>query len=109
MRATTALRKEFLRRVYREAPASEAARNTFLDGLADTALSQVEAGVRRVGASGGGFSSSFAILNGWDPRDVLELIAWARGYLAESTVAAAVALVIGPIRAYGTDFSCVRI
>lgn len=110
MRASYLQKKAFIRRIYREATeASEASRNAYLDTIDETAQLQVDSGVRRVGASGGGFSSSFAPFSGWDPRDVVEFTEWARGYISEADVDDALESIPGPVTHFGTDFRLVRI
>ena len=105
--ASRATRVSFLRGVYRSASAqTEAARNTYLDGLDDAALKQLHTGRGLESASSTGSSSSYAYFDGWRPQDLLELSEWARdSYLAETSFAAAKALVAPPVRYVSTSFA----
>ncbi len=103
------MRRSFIRSVYRNASAStESARNTYLDGLADAAQAELDSGKQLTSASAGGVSSGWSSAAGSDPESRLELYEWARDYIAEATVAAAVALIPLSTSAVATDFSGVR-
>lgn len=106
MRASYATRREFLRRVYRKANESGTTRDEFLDAIADKAHVELDGSKTLTGASGGGVSSNYlSFFSIWGPQDRLELVDWARDYIAEDDVADSLALVTGPIRFVGSDFS----
>lgn len=84
---TAAVRREFLRLIYRTAAAAtENSRKTYIDGLATVALACVNTGKTLSGASGGGFNSNYSVFAGWDPGLVLFLCDWARSLVAEADV-----------------------
>lgn len=106
MDSSRAVRTAFLRKVYAAASAaSEAARNTYLDGLESTALAARHAGKVLNAASFGSSSSSYSVFTGWKPDEVLELCEWARDYISESTAALAVASVPPAVKYLSTSFS----
>jgi len=85
--------REFIRRVYREASANtEAARSAYLDGLAETAMSSFSKGRNLVGTSDKGTSATYAMFSAWSPTQIIDLVDFARDYIAEDTVAEALAL-----------------
>jgi hypothetical protein len=96
----------FLRRVYATATAaSEAARNTYLDGLEATALTARASGKLLTASGFGTSSASYSMFVGWHPDVTLELCEWARDYISESTAALAVASVPPAVRYLSTSFS----
>jgi hypothetical protein len=106
----SALKREGLRRVYREASAStEAARNTYLDGLADAALAGFERGKTVLGTSAGGSSTSYSFFRDWSAADLIEFVDWARGNISESTTSEAIDAVPARCVRVSTDFSGVRV
>ena len=100
MAISRAVKTEFLRKVYSAAPASSAARDTYLDGLSTTALASRAAGKLLSGTAFGGTSASYSAFSGWHPDQVIELIAWARDYIAEDAIADALALVSPMVRSF---------
>ena len=105
MLSTVAERREFLRRVYRAAEAAAQTRDAFLDGLADEALKARLAGRQLTNTSANGKSVQYGLFMNWTPSEVLEIIDWARGFIAEDVVADAVALVPPAARFFGSDFT----
>lgn len=98
-----AVKTAFLRRVYAAASAStEAARNTYLDGLETTALSARASGKLLTASGFGTSSASYSMFEGWHPDETLELCEWARDYISESTAALAVADVPARVRMFST-------
>lgn len=108
MPLSTPRKREGLRKVYRASAASESARSTYLDGLADTALSALNAGKSLVSVSAGGTSTGYAVFNGWAPNDLIEFVDWARDNISESTIASALDEVPAKVTRFSTDFSGVR-
>lgn len=101
----TATQREFCRRLFRTGGSTDAARQAFLDDLADSALAAREAGTALIGTSAGGASAQFELFSDWTPDEILQLIDAARAWAAESTVEAALALIIGPVREVLPNFS----
>lgn len=96
-------RLEFLRKVYRGASAdTEAARETYINGLADVALAAANSGKALSGSSGNGLAANYQFFNGWNPDDVLRCCAWARDFISKSTAALAVAEVKPRVTTYQT-------
>ena len=102
MVAKHAVKTAFLRKVYSASAATEAARNTYLDGLETTALAARHSGKVLSSASFGSSNSSYQVFAGWQPDEVLELCEWARDYIALSTAALSVAEVPSRVRMFGT-------
>lgn len=76
---------EFLRQVYRNGGPDCASRTAYLDGLASNALKASTTGKTLVSVSTGGSSHSYSAFAGYDPNQLLDLIAWARKYICVGT------------------------
>lgn len=96
---------EFLRYAFAQATALSKTVAQVLDTWAADALQSAVAGKALISASAGGVSSGFAFFDGWNPDELLSLIAWARSYEDESDAAAAIASLLGPCRSVRPEFS----
>jgi len=86
------MRREFIRKMFRAASANtEAARNTYLDGLADSALSKQLNGKNLTGSSDKGTSAQYAMFAQWSPAQITDIVDFLRDYTGYSTAALAVA------------------
>jgi hypothetical protein len=103
--ATAATKREFCRRLYRVGGATPTQRVSFLDELSDAALEAQTDGKTLTATASGGSSASFMVFQAYAPADVLELVDEARAWAAAASLDAALALIVGPIRHYGRDFS----
>lgn len=103
MAPSAATVREFIRRVYRDGGANSTTRGTYLDGLADTALTSQQKGKMLTLSSDKGTSVQYAAFAGWNPQDVLSMIDEVRAYITESTVALAIAAYNGsPMKGVAT-------
>ncbi len=92
-----------MRSVYRNASAStEAARSVYLDSLSADPLAATARGTITTGVSAGGHNWSGEASGGSSAP--LELIEWARDYIAPATIAEALALIPPPVRFFSRSF-----
>jgi len=109
MAPSAATVREFIRRVYRDGGANATTRGTYLDGLADTALTSQQRGKLLTMSSDKGTSAQYAAFAGWSPQDVLALIDEVREFITESTAALAIAAYNGtPMKGVSTIRSICR-
>ena len=106
MAASTPIRREFCRRLFRVGGATAQLRHSFLDTLSDAAIAAQTAGSAVLSSSANGASVQFQFFAGWQPGDALELIDEARTWADCADVATALALLPGgAVTSYGHDFS----
>ena len=104
MAVTTATRREFCRRLFRVG-ASSSLRHATLDALSDTAIAAQQSGSAIQSTASNGSTVTFQFFAGWSPDDALVLINEARSWADAADLAAALALIMGPVTSYGTDFT----
>ena len=115
---STPVKKRFLRYIYREAADATradivsagvtadtaAARSAVIATETDSAIGDFTSGRALVGASANGKSTTYAQQAGLTAQHALELAEWAEDFIAEDTIADALALVPLPCRAFSIDF-----
>ena len=109
MLADRATRTEFLRYVYANGGANEAARQAYISTWREAALDSLRDGGVISSASSNSNSTGFSVPFGWSPQQVMELAAWARDYVSESTITAALADVSPRVRRYQTATTNLRV
>jgi len=78
--------------MFRAASANtEAARITYLDGLADAALTKQLNGKQLTGTSDKGTSAQYALFAQWTPTQITDIVDFLRAYTGYSTSALAIA------------------
>ncbi len=104
-----ATRTEFLRYVYANGGANEAARQAYISTWREAALDSLRDGGVISSASSNSNSTGFSVPSGWSPQQVMELAAWARSYVSEADVDDALASVPAKVVRFSADFSGVRV
>lgn len=82
-----AIRREFLRRVYRAAADGGLTRDSYLDGLYDAVQEAISQGKELIASSGGGVSASYQVFSGWNVISLIRLIDWARDRIGPDVLA----------------------
>ena len=104
-----ATRTEFLRYVYDNGGASEATRQAYISTWRETAIDAIRDGGVISSASSNSSSTGFSVPSGWTTAHVMELAAWARGYVSEADIDDSIAEVPASAVRFSTDFSGVRL
>lgn len=108
MPVSSALRREFCRRLFRTDLVDEAARSALLDSISDAAVAASNDGRAVQATAANGASVAFQFVNGWDPQATVELVDEARGWITAANLADALALIEGPVREYRQDFTALQ-
>lgn len=103
MPVSTAVLREFVRKVYRDGGDTAETRTTYLDGLADAAMTALQTGRGLVSSSGNGVTAGYEYFKDWAPQTILELINEARSLVSAADADTAVAS-LASVRHFSTDF-----
>ena len=102
-------RTEFLRYVYDNGGASEATRQAYISTWREASLDAIRDMAKLSAASSNSVSTGYQVAGQNAESKVLELAAWARGFVSYSTIALALAEVPSRVRTYQTKITSLRV